>query len=154
LPAKTGKGGATELSKNFQAFEHYIGLAVGDRSLRRVAQDLNKNEKLIERWSSTFEWIKRALAWDQHQAVIKAEARERAIREKAELWERRREEYRETKYQLLQALTKRTEQMIASPLFERITDKAGNIVTRPARSVMTAVHGLMRQPSISVVRCS
>jgi hypothetical protein len=67
LPAKTGKRGATESSINYQAFQYYIGLPASERSLRRVAHDLNKNEKLIERWSSKFEWIKRALAWDQHQ---------------------------------------------------------------------------------------
>lgn len=151
LPAKTGKGGATESSINFQAFERYIGLPVGERSLRRVAQDLNKNEKLIERWSSKFEWIKRVRAWDQHQAMIKAEAREKAAREKAELWEIRREENRESQHQLLKAVTKKAEQATASPLIERITDKAGNIVIRPAKSAISAVPALV-QATINLSR--
>src|SRR3954454_20560552 len=73
LLPKTGRDGATESSINFQAFEHYISLPAGERSLKRTAQDLNKSEKLMERWSSKFDWRRRALAWDQHLATIQAE---------------------------------------------------------------------------------
>ena len=144
LPPNGGKDGASESSINFQAFEHYISLPVGERSLRRVAQDLKKHEKLMERWSSKFDWRKRALAWDQHVAAIDAEARERQARQKAELWERRREEQREGYYQLQQTLTQKTIQVLSLPLIERIVDGAGKTTTRPARSVITAVPALVR----------
>jgi hypothetical protein len=144
LPPKSGKGGATKSSINFQAFQKYIELPVGERSLRRVAQELNKHEKLMERWSSNFYWIKRALAWDQHRAAIEAEARERHDREKAEFWERRREEQRETDYQLRQTLMQKTKQMLSMPMIERIVDAQGKTITRPARWAMAAVPGLVR----------
>jgi len=144
LPPKTGRKGATESSINFQAFKHYIALAPGERSLRRVAQDLNKSEKLMEYWSSKFDWRRRALAWDQHLANVEAEAREKQARQKAELWESRREEQREADYQLRQALTKKANQVLALPSLERIVDASGRTITRPARSVITAIPALVR----------
>jgi hypothetical protein len=144
LLPKTGRDGATESSINFQAFEHYIALPAGERSLKRAAQELNKSEKLLERWSSKFEWRRRASAWDQHLATIEAEAREKQARQRAELWESRREEQREADYQLRQALTKKMNQVLALPSVERIVDTAGRIITRPARSVITAIPSLVR----------
>jgi hypothetical protein len=144
LLPKTGRDGATESSINFQAFEHYIALPAGERSLRRTAQDLNKSEKLMERWSSKFDWRRRASAWDQHLAQIEAEAREKQAREKAELWERRREQQREEDYQLRQALTKKMNQMLALPSIQRIVDASGRTTTRPDKSVITAVPALVR----------
>src|SRR5947209_6528288 len=144
LLPRTGRDGATESSINFQAFEHYISLPAGERSLKRTAQDLNKSEKLMERWSSKFDWRRRALAWDQHLATIQAESREKQARQKAELWETRREEQREADYQLRQALTKKTHQVLALPSVERIVDAAGRTTTRPARSVIPAIPALVR----------
>jgi hypothetical protein len=109
-----------------------------------VARDLNKSEKLMERWSSKFDWRRRALAWDQHLANIEAEARERQARQNAELWETRRQEQREADYQLRQALTKKTTQVLALPSVERIVDSAGRTITRPARSVIAAIPALVR----------
>ena len=130
LLPQTGRDGATESAIAFQAFEHYIALPAGERSLRRTAQDLNKSEKLMERWSSKFDWRRRASAWDQHLAQIEAEAREKQAREKAELWERRREQQREEDYQLRQALTKKMNQMLALPLIQRIEEASGRTITK------------------------
>ena len=140
---KTGRDGATESSRNFQAFQHYIALPASERSLRRTAQDLNKGEKLLERWSAKFDWRRRALAWDQHLAQIEAEAREKQAREKAELWERRREQQREDDYQFRQALTKKMNQMLALPLIQRIEEASGRTITKPDKSVMKAVPALV-----------
>lgn len=144
LPSKEGKDGATESSINFRAFEQYISLPPGERSLKRVAQDLNKSETLIERWSSKFGWRERALAWDKHAANIAAQARERQVREQAELWARRREEQRESDYELRQTLMKKTSQLLSLPMIERTVDASGKTTTRPARSAMTAVPALVR----------
>src|SRR3954447_11936003 len=144
LLPRTGRDGATESSIHFQGFEHYLSLPAGERSLKRTAQHLNKSEKLMERWSSKFEWRRRALAWDQHLAAIEAEAREKQARQKAELWEMRRDEQREADYQLRQALTKKTTQVLALPPVERIVDAAGRTITRPARAVITAIPALVR----------
>jgi len=119
-------------------------MRAGERSLKRTAQNLNKSEKLMERWSSKFDWRRRASAWDQHLATIEAEAREKQARQKAELWETRREEQREADYQLRQALTKKTTQVLAVPAIERIVDVGGRTITRPARSAITAIPALVR----------
>jgi len=144
LPPKGGREGANESSINFQAFRHYISLSAGDRSLRRVAHDLHKSEKLMERWSSKFGWNERAKAWDRHVAAIEAQAHETQLRQKAELWERRREEQREAYFELGQLLMKRTTQMLNLPLIERIETAAGKIITRPARSIMNSVRAGVR----------
>jgi hypothetical protein len=144
LPPKGGRKGASESAISFQAFKHYISLSAGERSLRRVAQDLHKSEKLMERWSSNFGWNERAKAWDRHVAAIEAEARETQLRQKAELWERRREEQREAYFQLHQLMLKKMTQTIQLPLIERIEAAAGKIITRPARSVMTSVRAGVR----------
>jgi hypothetical protein len=98
----------------------------------------------MERWSSKFDWRRRASAWDQHLAQIEAEAREKQAQQKAELWERRREQQREEDYQLRQALNKKMNQMLALPSIQRIVDASGRTTTRPDKSVITAVPALVR----------
>ena len=68
LPPKGGKGGKTETSLNYQAFEVYGRLPPPERSIRRTAQILGKSRSQLERWSSLFNWVERAEAWDRSLA--------------------------------------------------------------------------------------
>lgn len=52
-----------ESAKAFEAFSVYLYMGT-DRSLREVAEKLGKSRALIERWSRTHEWVKRATAYD------------------------------------------------------------------------------------------
>lgn len=55
-----------ESAKNYEAFKIYYEMGV-DRSLRKVAEKLEKSETLMGRWSGQFDWVKRADAWDKEQ---------------------------------------------------------------------------------------
>lgn len=58
-----------ETAKPFEAFCVYRDLGPG-RSLGQVAEKLGKSETLIARWSTAYEWVKRAVAWDSEQDRI------------------------------------------------------------------------------------
>lgn len=52
-----------ESAQAFEAFSIYLEMGT-ERSLRAVGQKLGKSRALIERWSSTHEWVKRAETYD------------------------------------------------------------------------------------------
>lgn len=69
-----------ENPKPFEAFCVYRDLGPG-RSLAQVAEKLSKSEQLIRRWSSAYEWVKRAAAWDGEQDRIARVENLKAIKE-------------------------------------------------------------------------
>ncbi len=69
-----------ESSKAYEAFCVYRDQGI-NRSITNTSQELNKNRTTIGEWSSKFEWVKRAAAWDDEQDRI---AREIAQKEQAE----------------------------------------------------------------------
>lgn len=66
-----------ESVKAFEAFCIYLNLGL-ERSITKVVQELNKSRALIGRWSSAFEWVDRASAYD---ADVQRRAREKAVRD-------------------------------------------------------------------------
>ncbi len=56
-----------ESGRAFEAFRAYRDLDPGDRSYRKVAEQLRKSPSLIGRWSSQHRWVERAEAWDREQ---------------------------------------------------------------------------------------
>ena len=66
-----------ETAKPFEAFCIYRDLGPG-RSLSQVAKSLGKSDTLMSRWSSEYDWVKRAAAWDHEQDRI---ARQEQIKE-------------------------------------------------------------------------
>lgn len=69
-----------ETSKAYEAFCVYRDLGT-ERSITKTSQTLNKNRTTIGEWSTKFDWVKRAAAWDDEQDRI---AREIAQKEQAE----------------------------------------------------------------------
>lgn len=61
-----------ESIKAFEAFATYRDMP--HRSIRAVAQKLEKSATLIGRWSSNHEWQKRIAAWDAEQDRIARQA--------------------------------------------------------------------------------
>lgn len=61
-----------ETPKPYEAFCIYRDMGT-DRSLRAVAEKLEKSETLMGRWSSRYEWVKRATAWDDEQERMERE---------------------------------------------------------------------------------
>jgi hypothetical protein len=58
-----------ESDKAFQAFVTYRNLEPSFRSITRVVSELNKSRSLIGRWSSGWNWVERAAAWDEEQEI-------------------------------------------------------------------------------------
>ena len=82
---------ADESAKAFAAFELYCELGP-HRSHERVRGEIGKRSgkkapdlRWIETWSSRFGWVERARAWDEHQAALRAKAREQRVIEAEEL---------------------------------------------------------------------
>lgn len=62
-----------ETPKAYEAFCVYRDLGAS-RSMRETAEKLGKSQGLMEGWSVTHEWGKRALAWDSEQDRIARKA--------------------------------------------------------------------------------
>jgi hypothetical protein len=58
-----------ETDKTYQAFLTYRNLEPPFRSITRVVSELNKSRKLFGRWSSQWDWVERAAAWDEEQEI-------------------------------------------------------------------------------------
>lgn len=58
-----------ETPKPYEAFCIYRDMGT-QRSVRKVAEELGKSETLIFRWSSAYNWVERAAAWDDEQDRI------------------------------------------------------------------------------------
>lgn len=58
-----------ETPKPFEAFCLYRDMGP-ERSLRKVAEKLEKSDTLIGRWSSQYNWVERVAAWDNEQDRI------------------------------------------------------------------------------------
>jgi hypothetical protein len=52
-----------ETKKAFEAFQHYRDMGA-ERSIRKVAEKLNKSYQLLARWSTQYDWVERALKYD------------------------------------------------------------------------------------------
>lgn len=67
-----------ETTKQFEAFQIYRDMGVS-RSIRAVAEQLEKSETLIGRWSSKNDWVERCEAWDMEQDRVAREAQKKEI---------------------------------------------------------------------------
>ena len=59
-----------ETSKAYEAFTVYRDLGT-NRSITKTSQTLNKNRTTIAEWSTKYDWVKRAAAWDSEQDRIR-----------------------------------------------------------------------------------
>lgn len=71
-----------ESSVAYQAFAEYRDLGP-DRSLDQVGRKLGKSQALMERWSSKYDWVKRAREFDTHIDSIRVAAREQSVAKQA-----------------------------------------------------------------------
>lgn len=65
-----------ETNKAYTAFVIYLHFGT-DRSLQKVADQLGKTKRNIEKWSSKYKWAMRVDAYDKEQAVFLAEERKK-----------------------------------------------------------------------------
>lgn len=78
-----------ESARAFEAFEVYCELGAR-RSLELVRQEIGRRSAIktskrhLETWSARWDWVERARAWDEHEAGLRAAARERKVVEAEE----------------------------------------------------------------------
>jgi len=77
-----------ETTRAFEAFVIYRDMGA-NRSIRKTAQELNKNCTTIAEWSSKYDWVKRVAAWDAEQDRI---ARNEMLAEMAATRKRQRKQ--------------------------------------------------------------
>lgn len=79
-----------ETPKAYEAFCEYRDMGE-KRTIAKVAEKLGKSDKLLERWSAKYEWVKRVAAWDDEldrqtaRELIKDMAKTRARQRKQAL---------------------------------------------------------------------
>lgn len=66
----------------YAAFTEYRDMG-SERSLDAVRRKLGKSQALMERWSSRWQWVERAKAYDMHLDAIRVAAREQAVAKQA-----------------------------------------------------------------------
>jgi len=120
-----------ESARAYEAARLYFEMRA-DRSHAAVAQKLRKNKSLIERWSSKWRWIDRALAFDAHLSAQERNACETAARKDAEKWQRRQEEERERKFDRGLRIGTKVDRMLQFPL-ATTTRSDGETKVHPAR---------------------
>jgi hypothetical protein len=120
-PSELGKRRATEKPWHCEAYQLYLQL----RSIRSVAERIGKREKLVQEWSSKFQWVARAAADDVRKAGILAEEADRQTRQVATLWTKRKTEHVEEKFQISGGMMTRGNRKMHLPDTERVI-KAGN----------------------------
>jgi len=72
-----------ESAKAFAAFSEYLGMGA-ERSLEAVRVKCGKSSRLVQRWSSRWNWGERVRAYEENLAAIEGQATEALTREKAE----------------------------------------------------------------------
>jgi hypothetical protein len=128
MPGKRHKRGATERPRHCDAFQLYLKL----RTIRSVAQSLNKPEKLVQTWSAKFQWRDRAKADDLRKGQIRAEEADRQDRQEVAFWTKQRSEHRQRKLKSGGAMMDRGERKLKHPEIERIIPaENGSTVFRP-----------------------
>jgi hypothetical protein len=106
-----------ETAKAWEGFCIYVELGP-NRSIRRVAERLNKSETVVAEWSGKYDWVERATAVDE--AVARARHEERV---KAERTEERKRVHRlgklnRSNYDIGRRLRHRALQMLDWPIDE------------------------------------
>lgn len=136
-----------EKGRPFMAFRQYLDLG-NSRTHKAVAEVMSLSVRTVENYSSKFDWVQRAAAYDQHQedrrAQIEEEELRRVLASKAEMWAQRREDVRERIYRLSEMLFSRGLNMLKYPLEKTVTtDEGRTVIVKPARwSGTTIVHTL------------
>jgi len=88
-----------ESDKAFAAFSLYLSMGP-ERSLEAVRQKCGKSARLIQRWSSRWQWTERVQAHGAHLAVVEREATEALARGKSAEWLTRQQTLRETEWEM------------------------------------------------------
>lgn len=106
----------------------------GERTIVKAAELVKVERATAERWSRTFDWGNRAVAYDSHEADIRQSSKDKVVAATAEEWARRRLEQAEQDFRLAEALRKRAWEMLAHPLTrQKVRKKDGAVIVSPVK---------------------
>lgn len=97
-----------ESPKAFEAFNRYLLMGT-ERSLQKVAFELDKSTNMMGKWSSRWKWVERVAAWDIEQE-------RQARNEQAEEIRKMRKRHASIATSMLAKVSKRMQQMQAEEL--------------------------------------
>jgi hypothetical protein len=103
-----------ESARAYQARTEYI-LAGPNRDLRSLAQRLDKSLTIVGRWSSQYEWVKRAAEYDRMVADIAARAQSEQYLADLEAHRKRAADSAHGLYTVSAQLIKAMNQALANP---------------------------------------
>jgi hypothetical protein len=86
-----------ESNKAFAAFSLYLNMGA-QRSTQAVANELEKSEQLIRRWSARWRWTERVQGHGAHLAAVERQATEAMVRSKSAEWLARQVEQRDEEW--------------------------------------------------------
>jgi len=104
-----------ESIKAYRAFVAFRDLEPKERSLQRVVSECNKSISLIGRWSSKWDWVERAKAWDGFQEMKRLET---WIEEKQRMDEQHLKVIRAMRSKAIEALAQRDPEDLAKNMNE------------------------------------
>lgn len=112
-----------ESSVAFRAFACYRDLGA-ERSQDAVAKMLGVSRQNLQRWTTRWEWVRRAKEYDAHLDSLEQKAREKALTKKAEDWATK-------ELEMAALLYDKAKSMLAFPL-ARQKSKDGLTIVEPA----------------------
>jgi transposase-like protein len=65
--------GRGESSQAYDSFRAYLFIPPKDRSVRAAAEQVNKADSLLRRWSRQWDWVNRAAAYDSYMVTAKVD---------------------------------------------------------------------------------
>lgn len=116
-----------ETKRAYEAFAIYRDMGF-ERSHKKLRLHLGRPEgytRTIEHWSKKYNWIIRARAWDEHIAQVKDQATTAIIVDNQTLWLQRREQVRETGYEIAAKLFEKAQQMLQFPITRVTKEEEG-----------------------------
>ncbi len=144
-----------ESAKAHAAAKLYFELGA-QRSLEAVGQKLGKSGTLLSRWSSRWQWVARAKAYDEHLELLDLVAKQKATEAAATKWAERRAEQREAEWQLSEQLIVKAREMLTWPLAQSIVEETTDdddqslkqtVIVKPVRWSMADVPRILETAS-------
>lgn len=129
-----------ETAKAYAAAREYFDLGA-ERSLAKVTTGSMRQR---ERWSSQFQWVARAAAFDKRRADELEAMRRAALAAEVDLWAQRAAEQRKEDWELAQGLRRLAKQMMEWPLSTVSEDVIGEtqikrVIVKPARWTLRTI---------------
>lgn len=125
-----------ESDQAYEAWQLYLKLKDEKAGgIVEVARRLKKSVALIGRWSQRWRWVERFRAYENHQVLLIEKEQQKAAREAAKVWAKRKIEIREVGFEIGLLMISRCKQLLALPLAEK--EVKGKVIDQHGKEVET-----------------